>query len=104
MEVRNQQREADNNATRVTDHKIIAFYFKLADCAGSPNVKANEKEMKLINNLESMLDAVTEGRSVNEKLLANARYKMSRVACFSERYLEIVRFLEAYQQKHRQAS
>gem|GEM_PF-5498009 len=100
MEASNKQREADNKATRVTDPTIIGFYFTLADYAKSPNVAANEKEMKLINNLESMLDAITERRSIDEELLANARYNMSRVSCFAERYLKIVQSLEKYQQTY----
>ncbi|MBR9693194.1 hypothetical protein GOV07_04695 [Candidatus Woesearchaeota archaeon] len=66
--------------------------------ADSPNVTANEKEMKLIGVLESLLGDMNTNKVLDEIQLSCAEYKMSRVPCFAERYLHIVNYLRAYQQ------
>lgn len=74
--------------------KIEEFYCRLMIC-GEGN--KNEKELKLIDTLDSLLSMAEAGEQLNEERLGYARYKISRVSCFAEKYADIVDFLEKYE-------
>ena len=78
------------------EDKIKKFFCRLLIC-GEGN--ENEKELGLIDALDSLLSRVEAGEPLDEERLGYARFKVSRVPCFSEKYADMVGFLESYQRE-----
>jgi hypothetical protein len=76
------------------EKNIEAFHRKLMICGSDTK---NTKELELIDILESLLFATERKESLDAKMLGKARYKVSRVPCFSEKYQDIVDFLCSYE-------
>lgn len=56
----------------------------------------NPKEESLINDLDDLLSRAANRRFLKEVKLKKAKHKVSIVPCFSEKYMDMVAFLENY--------
>ncbi|MAG91853.1 hypothetical protein CMO83_04200 [Candidatus Woesearchaeota archaeon] len=84
----------------INQERITGFLIQLMILA--ENRKHNLKELELIDTLDYLLTQSQEGLSLDQERLGRVRHKVSRVSCFSERYMEMVYFLQDYQ--HEQSS
>ncbi len=56
----------------------------------------NQKELNLINCLEDLLNSINLKTKLNKDYFIYSKFKTSRVVCFSEKYFEIVNYIEDY--------
>ena len=59
----------------------------------------SDKELALIDSIDSLLTEAQDGGRLDMEVLRSVRYKLSRVSCFAEKYGEMVGFLQAYQRQ-----
>ncbi|MFC1768397.1 hypothetical protein ACFLZX_01410 [Nanoarchaeota archaeon] len=76
------------------EERIMKFYSTLMICG---HHSTNQKEQGLIDNLLDLLDQTQAKKELDQRRLDCARHKISNVACFSEKYGEIVTYLTNYQ-------
>lgn len=82
------------------DSKINKYFCELMILA---KYCENEKEKNLINALDELLSQASKTEPLNDRMLSITAYKLSRVSCFSEKYMHMINFLDEYHKNPGQA-
>lgn len=78
-------------------NEITKFSINLMLLAGD---SSNEKEQTFIRMLEDLLRQAEKGQQLDGSLLDKANHKVCLVACYSEKYMDIVWFLNNYKKSY----